>query len=119
MALKDFAKAKRQPNFEPSMGTWLAQDAGVCYGCLAGSILFMNGARTLAEWLTLPAKDRRYCEAIDCLRHGGVEGAWLRLDKPYPKPKTEDRAIRGYHSDPRGFYKDMIQLIKDLRSNGE
>lgn len=120
LALADLDAAKKS-GVEINMDDWVGRgQKKKCAVCLAGAVMISRldvprdgrhssplEAHVNAEWRAL--------QALNSLRSGWLEDAasWLGVQSEEIPP---DRYITSYAYDPKGWHRDMKQLLADLEA---
>jgi len=120
-SLEDLKLCEANPNIDVSMGIWFARRKdNSCIVCLAGATMYNN----LNEEYLISGLNSNFFvkelrikfQALNLFVYGDVLNALWFLNKY--SGEIQNRYIARYEEDKCGFYKDMYQLVEDLKKVG-
>ena len=122
VALDDLRKCEADPRFKIDMSQWVMPQDGVCYVCLAGSVMIQElGASPkigcLPSHFSEEVSDK--LDALNEFRMGFIDAAYESLGQELPENLPEGIRVTRYNDDKEQFHKDMESLIKLLQEHGE
>lgn len=121
LVLRDMRKAIRSPLYHIDMSVFHVPNK-TCAVCAAGSVMAftLNGPHDEHQLPgNFPEPTKRKLYAIDHLRTGNMGAAFAIMDRSSLKGEQFTRVIANYDEhDRKPFFRDMRQLIKDLRAAG-
>ena len=122
IAMHDLRVAEKTCGVHIDMGIWYEREGGTCTVCMAGSVLrhrykdMLKGISECSPSCCTPNyKVAQRMSAINSLRTGSVSGALYYMGVDDKQGTSLDREVAGYRFDRKGFWRDMRQLLKDLR----
>lgn len=125
VALDDLLKIEKRKHYKVRMDRWhdYRRAKDVCEICLAGSWL-ANATDIPRVWDRTPSMfaDTRLSNrmwALEYVRVGNVTAAMEKLGIfPQRLHSCFDRKIPHYHTDRKGFFRELRKLARDLREEG-
>lgn len=124
MALRDFEVCENSPEVTIDMTVWY-QD---CKVCLAGAVIYRNNLKIEKfAGQNIPDEGAKYLRAINYLRQGFVSIAQYCLNgtfvqgvlQEYPPSTVRAREIVSYHMNREKWWKQIRELLKDLKEANE
>jgi hypothetical protein len=114
IGLKDLRSFAAKPGCVVYMGAYLEFDEK-CHACLAGAVLYETCG------INSPVKDTAddipgWMPALDNLRKGRVYEASFYQGR---RTKVLNRWVVDYHEDPELWFKQMEQLLQELKDANE
>ena len=120
LALLDYDEVAKTPGYEIDMSTWYDARGDVCEVCFAGCVIANRSyAKAIGEDSIFPDDfDDDIAvkfHALNRIREGDIEGAYLRLHPEGPLLEIADLKVYPHCLDPKQWRKDMGELVKHLR----
>jgi len=118
-AIQDLELQEKQAGVRIDMGIWHDLGGGVCYQCLAGSVMSRRlGADTddHASPDNFPGDVRARLRALNLLRAGEVNAAYNHLGLKRPGTLPARVPIPRYEDGPDAFKAAMLKLADRLES---
>ena len=118
-AIHDLELQEKQEGVRIDMGIWHDLGGGVCYQCLAGSVMSRRlGADTddHASPDNFPRDVRARLDALEYFRRGDIHVAYRRLKLEFPDTLPARAPIPEYEDDPSAFKSAMLKLADQLEA---
>ena len=118
LALHDLSLCERSKKYMVDMGHWHEPDRGLCYVCLAGSVMAKT-LKTPVESYRLPYHfdEENKLSALNYIREGEVDDACYYFYDDVPA-NLQDFYVIPYEDNPTQFKRDIRKIIRYLKKRG-